>query len=115
MLTNGQYEDLVYFIVENMAYNLLSALEKVALWAEDKDQMSGVFAMFDKGTLEVVRNAALELTTQLWIVFQQKNMFDILGHENLSFPYVLTGIVGPNLILEKDNVISSTEINLYGH
>ena len=70
--------------------------------------------MCSEDFLDQVLLAAVGVAITMWTMFKSMNMFDPNGIESLSFPFALTDVVGPNLVLIKDNIISTNEVNLYG-
>lgn len=114
-LTEGQYEDLAYFIIEEMSLDFNAVLQAISLWGLDESRMSTNFFRLDQFKLEEIRQAMVQVATELWMEFKRRNMFDFQNHDNLSFPFVMTAVVGSNVMLEKDNVLSSNEVDIYGN
>lgn len=113
-LTIAQLEDLVNFVVENIEIDVGVILQKISCWGESNDNMSINFHSWSPEQKALVRTALFEFAIQLWNAFNKKMMFDVFNSGTTSFPFVLTGIVGTNLILLKDNTISCNEVNIFG-
>ena len=114
VLSNSQYEDIVYFVCEEMRLDINKTLEVIQTWGYDKNNLSSNFHALSELELDKIRDAITELCVRLWRDFNNKNMFDPLNNDNLTFPFILEGMIGSNLIFMKDNVISSNEINPFG-
>lgn len=97
-----------------MDLNISSSLEQVLLWATDKKNMPSNYDMLSDNIIDNIRNAMYEVVTLLWTRFHRKNMFDTNNVGTTSFPFVLADVISTNLVLFKDNVISSNEVNPYG-
>ncbi len=113
-MTNEQYEDLVYFLIDEMTLDLSSVINAVTIWGFDQSRLSANFFMLDHTRLEQIRHALFDVANRLWLNFKNLNMFDFNNGPETSFPFVLSGINGTNLMFLKDNVISSNEVNIYG-
>lgn len=96
-----------------MELEITSSLEGIEKAFGDRSSLPTSFIGSSDQLLEDVCSVALELTVVLWKMFKSMNMFDIYATGNLTFPIVLSGVVGTNLILVKDNTISSNEINIF--
>lgn len=114
ILNNSQYEDVLFCIIEFIELEVMISIDKLTEAFSKRDLLPVSFLMCSDEMLEKVLEAAIELLINLWRIFKNMNMFDIYASGNLTFPFVLTGVVGPNLILIKDNTISSNEVNIYG-
>jgi len=114
VLNLGQYEDVLFCITEVMELEISNTLDKIAVMFGDKTKLPNSFIGSNEDFLERVYEAAVELALALWRIFKNMNMFDVYGSGDLTFPFVLTGVIGSNLILIKDNTISSNEVNVYG-
>jgi hypothetical protein len=114
ILNNGQYEDVLFCITEVMELEISNTLEKIQVMFGDRTKLPNSFIGSSEDFLELVYEAAVELTLALWRIFKNMNMFDIYGSGDLTFPFVLTGVIGSNLVLIKDNIISSNEVNVHG-
>ncbi len=105
---------MINFLLAEMDLNLNNTLEKILVWGTDRFFIPANFQMMQADQLESIRNAMYESATLLWLKFKNKGMFDINNHGNTSFPFVAEDVVGSNIVLLKDNVISSNEVNQYG-
>jgi hypothetical protein len=114
ILNNGQYEDVLFCITEVMELEISNTLEKIQVMFGDRTKLPNSFIGSSEDFLELVYEAAVELALALWRIFKNMNMFDIYGSGDLTFPFVLTGVIGSNLVLIKDNIISSNEVNVHG-
>ena len=114
LLNTGQYEDVLFCIIEVMELEVTNTLNKILVVFGDKTKLPSSFIGSDEEFLEKVTEAAIELSLSLWRIFKNMNMFDVYGTGDLTFPFVLNGVIGSNLFLIKDNVISSNEVNYYG-
>ena len=114
VLNLGQYEDVLFCITEVMELEISNTLDKIAVMFGDKTKLPNSFIGSNEDFLERVYEVAVELALALWRIFKNMNMFDVYGSGDLTFPFVLTGFIGSNLILIKDNTISSNEVNVYG-
>ncbi len=97
-----------------MELEVTNTLNKILVVFGDKTKLPSSFIGSDEEFLEKVTEAAIELSLSLWRIFKNMNMFDVYGTGDLTFPFVLNGVIGSNLFLIKDNVISSNEVNYYG-
>ena len=100
--------------MEEMTLDFNKMTEAISLWGTDPDRLSTNFYSLDISRLDGIRTAIFDVATQLWLQFKDRNMFDFNNIDNLSFPFVMTDILGTNLVLMKDNVISSNEVKIYG-
>ena len=114
-LNEGQYEDLAHFIIEEMALDFNRTIKAISVWGFDTERLSTNFYSLDPTKMEKIREAMFSVANQLWLEFKNRNMFDYNNHDNLTFPFVMTEIVGSNLMLMKDNVLSSNEVKIYGN
>ena len=93
-------------------------MEAIQLWGTDHNRMSTNFFSLPKESLESIREAMWQVAMALWQRFKTLNMFDFNNIDavetNSSFPFVLSAIVGSNLVFLKDNIISSNEVKLHG-
>lgn len=104
----------MYFIVDEMSLNFNETIAAIEAWGIAQDKLSANFFTLDMKKMDLIRQRLFEVASQLWLHFKNKNMFDFNNVGNLSFPFVLKDIAGTNLMLIKDNVISSNEVNIYG-
>lgn len=97
-----------------MELEISNTLDKLLVMFGDRTKLPNSFIGSNDEFLERVTEAAVELALSLWRIFKNMNMFDVYGSGDLTFPFVLNGVIGSNLYLIKDNVISSNEVNYYG-
>lgn len=98
-----------------MCLDFNATTNAISLWGSDHERLSTNFYSLDQGKMDLIREAMFSVATQLWLEFKNRNMFDFNNVSNLSFPFVMTDIVGTNLMLMKDNVLSSNEVNIHGN
>ncbi len=115
VLTQSQFEDIVYYIFENMQIDLTQVIKSIVEWQEDALLKSSNFDSVSKETIEDIRIVMFDVAIDLYYKFLNMDFFDRYNVGSSSFPIVLNGIVGYNVVLIKDNVISSNVINVYGN
>lgn len=94
-------------------YNTL--VNAISLWGTDPNRLSTNFYSLDISRLDDIRQAMFDVSTQLWLEFKRRNMFDFNNTPETSFPFVMSNIAGSNLVLTKDNIVSSNEVDIYGN
>ncbi len=97
-----------------MSLDYTGMQESIACWGYDRNKISANFFSCNEDMLATLRLKMFDVATQMWLRFKEYNMFDVQNNIKLSFPFVLTGIVGTNLMFLKDNVLSSNEVTNYG-
>ena len=115
VLTQSQFEDIVYYIFENMQIDLTQVIKSTVEWQEDDLLKSSNFDSVSKETIEDIKIVMFDVAIDLYYKFLNMDFFDRYNVGASSFPIVLNGIVGYNVVLIKDNVISSNVINVYGN
>ena len=101
--------------MEEMALDFNRTINAISVWGFDTERLSTNFYSLDPTKMEKIREAMFSVANQLWLEFKNRNMFDYNNHDNLTFPFVMAEIVGSNLMLMKDNVLSSNEVKIYGN
>lgn len=114
VLTQSQFEDIVYYIFENMQIDFNEVVKAIVQWQEDPFKKSSNFDSVSKETLESIRMVIFDVAFDLYLKVKNLNFFDFNNVGTSSFPIVLNGIVDYNVVLIKDNVISSNVINIFG-
>ena len=114
VLSMGQYEDVLFCILDVMELEVDNTVDKLWSVFGDRNKLPTSFTSSSDDFLESVTRATVETALALWRIFKNMNMFDVYGTGDLTFPFVLNGVIGSNLFLIKDNVISSNEVNYYG-
>ena len=113
-LSYEQYEELMFFLISVMELELSNSLGKISAWAQNPNDIPANFQIMQNASLIAIRDALFEVSILLWVRFKSKGMFDAINIGDSTFPFVLRDIVGSNLFLMKDNIISAIEINPYG-
>src|SRR5574343_427066 len=114
VLNQSQFEDIVYYIFENMQYDLTEVIAAVVVWQQDQSKKSSNFDNVDIFTIEKIQSVMMGVVIDLHRQLKNMNFFDFNNTGTNSFPVVLNGIVGYNVVLIKDNIISSNQIDLFG-
>jgi len=97
-----------------MQLEIRETLACITSWGIDREKLSPNFLAKSEHELEEIRKGMFEITILLWNRFNRKNMFDINNKGESTFPFVLKDVFCNNLILIKDNYLSSNEVNING-
>lgn len=98
-----------------MQIDLTQVIKSTVEWQEDDLLKSSNFDSVSKETIEDIKIVMFDVAIDLYYKFLNMDFFDRYNVGASSFPIVLNGIVGYNVVLIKDNVISSNVINVYGN
>lgn len=98
-----------------MQIDLTQVIKATVEWQEDELLKSSNFDSVSKETIEDIKIVMFDVAIDLYYKFLNMDFFDRYNVGTSSFPIVLNGIVGYNVVLIKDNVISSNVVNVYGN